>query len=187
MVKLGPMSIHAPTPAPLPAKRGGHFLAFLILTAFAVALLLAGFVLGTEPRMVFERSADGTCRVTGSNHFSGRQFYSKTIDGVKSLVMDDAVRDRRMDSIEENRRRKRQKHLDILGANGAALGWDRESDKRLIEDFLRGTDPTLSLQDPPPMWRMAAAWFLAVLGVLTFLGAIQSSFFPKKGAAPKLP
>ena len=174
------MSIHAPTPAPRPATPGGRFLAFLILSAISVALLLAGFVLGIEPRMSFTRSTDGTCRATGSNFFAGHRISTRTIEGVKTIVVDDAVRDDRRDSARVNRRRKQQKHLEILGANNAALEWDRESDMRVIEDFLRGSGPAMALQDAPSMWRMTAAWGLIALGVLGFLGAIQSSFFPKK-------
>jgi hypothetical protein len=174
------MSMHAPTPAPRPATPGGRFLAFLILSAISVALLLAGFVLAIEPRMSFTRSTDGTCRATGSNFFAGHQISTRTIEGVKTIVVDDAVRDDRRDSPRVNRRRKQQKHLEISGANNAALEWDRESDMRVIEDFLRGSGPALALQDAPSMWRMPAAWGLIALGVLGFLGAIQSSFFPKK-------
>jgi hypothetical protein len=172
------MSIHAP--GPLPTKPGSLLFGFLFLTALALGFLGTGLVLGTEPRLVFERSEDGSFRVTGSNHFAGHQFFTKTVEGVTTVVMDDAVRDGRHDSARENRKRRRQLHLDLAGANGARLAWDREGDRRLIEDFMRGKEPGLALADPPPLWRMGLAWFCAGFGALTFLGAIQNTFFPKK-------
>jgi hypothetical protein len=165
-------SIHAPDP--VPAKAGSRGLAFLFLTAMAVGLMGAALVLGTEPRMVLERSETGFFRVTGSNHFAGHRFFSKTIEGVQKVVVDDAVRDGRRDSEQVNHKRRRDLHLEFVGANGSKLGWDRESDARLIEEFMRGKESGLSLADAPPRWRMGAAWFLVGLGGLTFLGAIQN-------------
>lgn len=180
------MSIHAPTPNPnpRPVTLGGALFALGFMTAMALGMLGAALVLGTEPRMVFERVEARTFRVTGSNYFAGRQFFTKTIEGVSNVVMDDAVRDRLGDSQRDNQRRRRQKHLEFVGANGAQLNWDRESDQRVIEEFMRGTEPRLALADPPPVWRMGLAWFFAVFGGLTFLGGINS-LFPKKTAAPK--
>ncbi|MFZ4683276.1 MAG: hypothetical protein ACOYMS_12295 [Terrimicrobiaceae bacterium] len=172
------MKEHSPAP-----KSGGHFVAFLILSAIAAAILLAGLVLGTEPRLFMERSPDGSFRVTGSNQFAGWQFFSKTIEGVRDVTTGDAVRDGRRDSVKENRRRRSQQHLAFSGNGGGRLRWDRESDSRVIGQFMQGTEPTLALADPPPLWRMAAAWFCVGLGGLAFVGAIQSSFFPKKNVA----
>jgi len=76
------------------------------------------------------------------------------------------------------------RHMALYGSDRARLGWDRVSDYRVIEDFMRGKEPTMALANPPPTWRMAAAWFCVVFGGLAFVGAIQSSFFPKKNAAP---
>ena len=175
------MSIHAPDP--LPAKTGSPVFAFLFLTGMAVAFLGTALVLGTEPRLTLERSGPGSFRVTGSNYFSGYQFFTKTIDGVTQVIADDAVRDGRRDSERENRKRRRQKHLDLFGADGARVGWDRENDRRQIEDFMRDPEqPRLALTDPPPLWRMSLAWFSAGFGVLIFIGAIQSNFFSKKAS-----
>ena len=180
------MSIHAPTPNPnpRPVTLGASLFVFGFMTVMAVGFLGTALVLGTEPRMVFERVEARTFRVTGSNHFAGRQFFTKTIEGVSSVVMDDAVRDGRHDSAKEKRKQRRQKHLEFTGADRARLGWDRESDQRLIEDFMRGDEPRLALADKPPLWRMGLAWFLVVFGGLTFLGGINS-FFPKKTPKPK--
>jgi hypothetical protein len=175
------MSIHAPNP--VPAKAGSPFLAFLFLAVLAAGFVGAALVLGTEPRLAMERGADGILRATGSNHFAGLRFFSKTIEGVKEVTMDNAVRDGRRDPEKVNRKRRRDLHLDILAANGSRLGWDRESDLSVIEKYLRSAEASLALADPPPVWRMGLAWFLAGFGGLTFLGAIQS-FFPKKGDKP---
>ncbi len=162
-------------------QKGGALTAFFILAAISLGIGAAGLVLGTEPRLVIERTADREFRVSASNHFAGFQFYSKTIDGVSEVVQDDAMRDR-TDSAKENRKRRKRKHLDFFGADGARVGWDRESDQSLIEEYMRGKDKTLSLAEPPPTWRMIAAWFCVVLGALSFIGAIQSSIFPKKNS-----
>jgi len=121
------MSIHAPTPNPnpRPVTLGASLFVFGFMTVMAVGFLGAALALGTEPRMVFERVEARTFRVTGSNHFAGRQFFTKTIEGVSGVVMDDAVRDGRHDSERENRKRRRQKHLEFFGADRARLGWDR--------------------------------------------------------------
>jgi hypothetical protein len=144
-----------------------------------IAFLGVALVLGTEPRLVLERTGNRIFRATGSNHFSGIQFFTKTIEGVTEVLQDDAVRDGRHDSAYENRKRRKDRHLDLFGAENARLGWDRESDQSVIEAFMRGNEPKLSLEDKPPMWRMGIAWFMIGLGALTLLGAIQS-FFPKK-------
>lgn len=172
------MSIHAPHSAP--AKPGSPLFGFLFISALAVGFLGTALVLGTEPRLALERSGDGTFRVTGSNHFAGRQFFTKTIEGVKGVGVDDAVRDGRRDPERLNRKRRQELHLELVGANGAKLNWDRESDGRVIEEFIRGKEARLALADPPPGWRMGLAWFCAGFGVLTFLGAIQNTF-SKKG------
>ena len=75
----------------------------------------------------------------------------------------------------------------MFGADGARVGWDREDDQRQIEDFMRGSEPRLALADPPPLWRMSIAWFCAGFGVLIFIGAIQSNFFPKASTPRPLP
>jgi len=174
------MSIHAPNP--VPAKPASPFFAFLFLAVMALAFFGAGLILGVEPRLELARDPGGAVRGTGSNHFAGFRFFTKTVEGIESVRSDDAVRGRRSDSQEENRRRRKQKHLDLFAADGSRLGWDREADQQMIEAFLRGTDPSLALTDPPPFWRMGLAWFCVGFGALTLLGAFQS-FFPKKAQA----
>ncbi len=182
------MSIHAPdAPKPVQPKPGSYVVAFLILTAISVCILGAGLVAGTEPRMLLVRTGDGSFRVTGSNHFAGRQFYTKTIEGVTGVGRDNAVRDGRRDSAQENRKRSRELHLAFIGADGSKLKWDRESDGLLVEQFMRGKEPSLALAEPPPGWRMGLAWFAVAIGTLSFIGAIQSSFFPKKKPAQATP
>jgi hypothetical protein len=166
-----------------PTTLGGRFTAFLILSAISVAIVLAGLVLGTESRLVMERTGDRVFRVTAFNGLAGQQFFKKTIEGVSDVNVDDAVRDGRHDSVKEDRRRRRQKHLEFSGSDGARIGWDRESDYSLVGEFMRGHEPSLALADPPATWRMATAWLCIGLGTLSFIGAIQSSFFPKKSAA----
>ncbi len=173
------MSIHAPQK--LPAKPGSPVFAFLFLAALAICFLGAGLILGTEPRMSIKHTGERVFQVTGSNHFAGRQFYQKTIDGVTGVVEDDAYRDRRGDSEYERRKQRKRKHLEFEGTNGM-LSWDREQDQSMIEEFMRGTDLSLDMAEKPPAWRIALAWFMIAFGGLTFLGAIQS-FFPKKSAA----
>ena len=153
----------------------------------ALAFLAAALVLGVEPRLLVERNpvnsgAAPSFRVTASNHYSGWQFYSRSLNDVTGVNADDAVRDDRRDPERVNQRRRRDKHLEFYGSDGLRLGWDREQDQRLIEDFMRGDAPKLVLADAPPFWRMGISWFLAGFGLLTFLGAIQS-FFPKKASA----
>lgn len=174
-----------PPPDALPTRPAGYFVAFLILSAISGAILLAGLVLGTEPRLVLERTGERVFRVTGANYYAGRQFFSKTIEGVRDFAEGDAVRDRRGDSVQEQRRRRNQRRLEFFGHDGARIGWDRESDHRMIAEFMRGREARLALADPPPGWRMTAAWFCLGLGTLSFIGAIQSSFFPKKNEMPK--
>lgn len=131
--------------------------------------------------MFVERTAERTFRVTGSNHFADRQFYSKTIDGVESVRLATAARNDRRDSVKERNRQLKRKRLDFVGANGARLGWGRIDDSRLIDDFMRGDAPSLSLANPPQGWRMALSWLCAALAGLSLIGAIQNAFFPKKG------
>lgn len=169
------MSIYAPD-----TKMRSAMLAFLFLSAMALSFFGVALVLGTEPRLVLERSGPASFRATGSNHFSGYRFFTKSVDGVTEVIAGNAVRKGRRDSEQENRTRRRQKHLDLFGADGARVGWDREDDRRQIEDFMQGSELRLALADPPPLWRMSLAWCSAVFGALVFLGAVQS-FFPKSG------
>lgn len=165
------------------SKRGEYFLGFLILSVISTSILLAGLALGIEPRLMLERSADDTFRVTGSNHFAGKQFFSKTVDGVRGFSTGSAARNRRIDSAKEERRRSKQKHLAFYGKDGARVAWDREGDRQVLNEFILGKEAKLELTDPPPGWRIATAWFCIGFGMLTFIGAIQSRFFPKKNPA----
>src|SRR5687767_869764 len=126
------MSIYAPDPRW--KKLRGAVLACLFLSALALCFMGAGMVLGTEPRLVLERNEPGTFRGTGSNHFAGYQYFTKTVDGISEVVAGSAKRDRSGDSVAEKQRRASQKHLDLHGVDGRRLGWDREGDQRQIED-----------------------------------------------------
>ncbi len=166
-----------------PRKAGEYFTSFLILSAISLSILFAGLILGTEPRLVMERTGERTFRVTSSNYFAGRPFFARTVDGVTEVVVDDAVRAGRRDSAKEVRRRRRQKHLEFQGSDGTTIGWDRESDYLAVGEFMRGQEERFQLSDPPPMWRRAAAWFCIGLGSLSWIGAFQSSFFPRKNGS----
>ncbi len=179
------MSIYAPDSRP--AKLRGAILAFLFLSVIALGFLGTALALGTEPRLVLERNGLGAFRVTGSSFFAGYRYFTKNIDGVTRVAMGSAARDWPSDSMRERQRQQSRKHLDMYGANGERVGWDRESDQRQIEDFMQGTEPRLALADPPPFWRMSIAWFSAGFGVLVFIGAIQSNFFPKTKSLAHLP
>jgi hypothetical protein len=174
------MSIYAPDPRI--KKRRDAWLAVLIVSVFSAFCLGAAFALSVEPRLVLERIEPRSFRGTGSNHFAGYQFYTKTVDGITQVVVGSAARDRLGDSLAERQRRASQKHLDLYGADRRRLGWDRMEDQRIIEDFMRGEEPRLALANPPPLWRKNVAWFFAGFGALIFVGAIQSNFFPKAKA-----
>jgi hypothetical protein len=160
-------------------KARNAFTGFLIIAGFAFFVFGAAFVLAVEPRMTFERSGEGVFRVTGQNFFAGRQIYSKTIEGVTGVSVGSAARNDRNESIED--RNRRQKHLNIVGANGARLGWGRESDQGAIEEFMRGREPRLVLEDKPPLWRRALTWFGFVLGGLILWGGVKAAYFTKSG------
>lgn len=150
----------------------------MILSGFAIAFFGMALALGTEPRMFLERTGQAVFRVTGSNHYFGRQFYSKTIEGVDSVDLRNAYRGRREDSLAERNRQMSQVRLVFEGADGARLSWGRTEDSRMINDFMRSEAPTLSLAPPPPLWRAALTWFCLGLGGLILFRAIRS-FFPK--------
>lgn len=173
------MSIHAPDSAQRNRPKEA-VVSFLILLPFSIALLGCALVLGIEPHMRIERRGERVFRVTGSNHIAGVQFYTKTIEGVTGVRLASAARDDRRDSVEERNRRARRKRLDFEAANGAVLSWGRTDDSRGIDEFMRGTAPTLALVDSPPWWRKGLSWFALVLGGLTFIGTIRNAFFPKK-------
>ena len=179
------MSMYAPDPFAKKLRRA--FLAVLIVSVIALGFVGAGLALGTELRLVLERSGPGTFRVTGASYFAGYRYHLKTIEGVTEVVVSSAARDRRSDSLRETQRRQSQKSLDLYGADRRRIGWAREDDKRQIEDFMSGTEPRLALADPPSFGRMSAAWCSAGFGVLIFIGAIQSNFFPKTKTLSGLP
>lgn len=169
-----------PAPGSPEAKRKKAIIDFLILLPFTISFLGIALALGTEPRMLLERTGKQVFRVTGSNHFAGFQFYSKTIEGVESVNQRNAYRGRREDSMQERNRQMKRVRLDFDGADGSRLGWGRVSDQRLIDDFMHGDSPTLALAAPPPFWRAGLTWLSAALGGLIFIGTVQNSFFPKK-------
>jgi hypothetical protein len=162
----------------LPQTSRQRLSSFLVLSAISVAILLSGFVLGTEPRLILERTEGRVFRVTTSNHFAGRPFYSKTIEGVTEVLQGDADRNRRGDSAKKKRQQRKQKHLDFFGTDEARVGWDRETDQVAIEEFMRGSEPTMYLEDPLPLWRMVASWFCIGLGGLSLVGAIRNGLLP---------
>jgi hypothetical protein len=170
-----------PAPGSPAAKRRQARFEFLILSAFAVAFFGMALALGTEPRMHLERTEPHAFRVTGSNHYFGHQFYSKTIEGVDSVDLRNSYRGRREDSLKERQRQMKQIRLVFEGADGTRLSWSRTEDSRMIDDFMRGEEPTLSLAAPPPWWRAALTWLCLGLGGLIFFRAVQS-FFPKPSA-----
>lgn len=161
----------------LPAT-GGPWFVFLFMTVMALACLGAALVLGTEPRMDLVRTGDRTFQVTGANAFAGVTFFSKTIEGVTGVIQDDADRDRLGDTQIERKQQRERKHLKFLGTDEARLLWDGEDDQTMIESFMRGTEPTLALRDPAPLWRKAAAWFLVGFGLLVWAGGIGALFKP---------
>lgn len=160
-------------------KRRDAWFAFLIIGSFAIVFLAMGFALGIEPRMYFERTGKEVFRVTGSNHFLGRQFYSKTIEGVESVSLASGMSSSRSGSLRERDRQTKHAHLEIVGADEARLGWGRTSDSQPIFKFMRSAEPVLDLRDPPPLWRMALSWASLAFGGLIFIAALKS-FLPKK-------
>ena len=158
---------------------GGRLFVFLFMTAMALACFGGALVLGTEPRMDLVRTGERTFQVTGANSFSGISFFSKTIHGVTGVVQDDADRDRLGDSRKDRKLQRERKHLKFIGEDDARLLWDGEDDQSMIEEFMRGTDPSLALRDPAPLWRKAAAWLLIGFGLLVFSGGI-GAFFKKQ-------
>ena len=87
--------------------------AVLILFVIAFGFVGAGLALGTEPRLVRERSRPGTFRVTGSSYFTGFRYHSKTVE----VVVSSAARDRSSDSLREKQRWQSLKSLDLYGAD----------------------------------------------------------------------
>lgn len=167
------------TSDPHRARLRDAWLAVLIVFVLTLFCLGAAFALSVEPRLVLERTAPRTFRGTGSNHLFDHQFYSKTVDGITDVVVGDAYRDRQSDTLRERQRQQKRLHLDLYGTDRRRLGWDRMEDQRTIENFMRGTEPRLSLANPPPLWRRSLAWLAAGFGILIFIGAILSNFFPK--------
>lgn len=157
---------------------GGALFVFAFMSVMALACLAAALVLGTEPRLDLVRTGERTFQVTGANAFAGVTFFSKSIEGVGGVTSGDAFRDRLADSQIERQKQRKRKHLAFTGADGARLRWDREGDQEMIEAFMRGTEPSLALRDPAPLWRKAAAWLLVGFGLLVWSGGI-AGFFKK--------
>lgn len=161
----------------LTGQKGAVFV-FLFMSVMAFFCFLGALVLGTEPRMDLLRTGERKFQVTAFNTFAGFTFYSRSIQGVAGVTLDDAYRDRLSDSVVEKRKQRKRKHLDFTGDGGANLRWDREDDQPVIEEFMRGNQPSFTLEDPAPLWRKATAWFFVVFGILTFMGGV-GAFFPK--------
>ncbi len=160
-------------------KRRQAVTSFLILLPFTLVFLGMAFALGTEPRVLMERTGVQTFRVTGSNQIFGFRFYTKTIEGVDRVQRATAARNDRTESIQERQRRLDQVRLDFIAADGSRLSWGREGDSRTIDDFMRSDAPILQLAELPPWWRTGLTWFCLVLAVLIFIGTIQNCFFAK--------
>ncbi|MBE2180967.1 MAG: hypothetical protein IAE97_10895 [Chthoniobacterales bacterium] len=152
---------------------------FLILLPFTLVFLGMAFALGTEPRILMERTGEQTFRVTGSNQIFGFRFYTKTIGGVDRVQLATAARNDRTESIQERQRRLDQVRLDFMATDGSRLSWGREGDSRMIDDFMRSNAPILQLVEPPPWWRTGLTWLCLVLAVLIFTGTIRNCFFAK--------
>lgn len=149
------------------------------MTVIAGAFMLAGLMIGSEFRLVIERSADETFRVTSTSLFMGLSYLPKTIEGVKEVASGDEVMPGRSYAPGERARLSSQKHLRFDGG-GRSIKWDGEDDYVVVSNFMRSKDPTLALADRPSNWRVAGAWFCLLFGAWAFLGGIQNSFFPKK-------
>lgn len=159
-----------------PPSPGGRVFVFLFMSVMAFACFGAALVLGTEPRMDLVRTGERTFQVTGANSFAGLTFFSKTIQGVTGVTQGDADRDRLGDSRMEKKRQRERKHLAFAGEDGSRLRWDREDDQTMIEAYMRGSEPTLALRDPAPLWRKAIAWFFVGFGLLVWSGGIGALF-----------
>lgn len=179
------MSIYAPDP--FAKKLRGALLAVLFIFVLTLGFVGAGLAIGSEYRLVLERSGPGTFRVIRSDYFAGYEYFTKTIGGVTEVVTVSAARDWNSDSIVEKQRRQSRKSLDFYGADRRRIGWNREDDQRQIEDFMQGTEPRLALANPPPFWRRSVAWFSIGFGLLIFIGAIRSNFFPRTKTLSGLP
>lgn len=172
-----------PAPGSPEAKRRQAWLGFWVLSGFALPFFAMGFVLGLEPRMVFERTGAHVFRVTASNHFAGVQIYSRTLEGVHGMseVHDSSYR--REDSMEERQRKTRHTYLSTRAADGGplrwGLSWGRVEDLPEIENFMRSDAPTLALANPPPWWRVGLTCLSLGLGAFIFFRAVRG-FFPKK-------
>ncbi len=171
-----------PAPGSPAAKLREARFAFFIFSGFAVAFFGMALALGTEPRMLLERTGERVFRVTGSNHYFGHQFFSRTIEGVEGFRLADNSRKLREDSIKDRQRRARQKRLAFTDAKGWELSWGRVDDSRVIDDFMRGDATTLALADPPPWWRVALTCLCLAMGGLLVFNALKR-FFPKKEEA----
>lgn len=138
--------------------------------------MLAGMMLGSEFRLVIERKADGTFRVSQTSQFSGWVNLSRMIEGVREAKVS-------RDSAGERIFRKKDdidsEHLLFRGSDGRNLTWD-EGDYSAVNDFMSGKDPTLALADRPQGWRKVVGWLALLFGALTFAGGVQNSFFSKK-------
>lgn len=154
-------------------------ISFLILLPFTLAFLGMALALGTEPRLLLERTGDHSFRVTGSNQIFGFRFYTKAIEGVEGFQLASAARNDRTESIQDRQKRLDQLRLDFIAANGAVLSWGREEDSRKIDDFMRSDAPSFLLSETLPWWRTGLTWLCLALAALIFIGTIQNCFFAR--------
>ena len=160
-------------------KRRQAVISFLILLPFTLVFLGMAFALGTEPRILMERTGEHAFRVTGSNQILGLRFYTKTIEGVDRVQLATAASNDRTESLKERQKRMDQVRLDFIATDGSRLSWGREEDSRKIDAFMRSDAPSFLLTESPPWWRTGLTWLCLALAVLIFTGTIQNCFFAK--------
>lgn len=176
---LRPEACH-PCLLPIPPKpnAGGPGLNSWSASALRCPFFGLALMLGTEPHWYFERTGPEVFRLTGSNHFAGYRFYTRTIEGVEGVSESSGYSKTRRNSTSD-RQVSRSPHLTATGANGAQMSWGRESDSPSIATFMRSDAPSLLLIDRPAWWAQALTWLSLPLGTFLLLRAGRS-FFPKK-------
>lgn len=167
---------------------GERLSGFAIIFVFGFAFAAAGFVAGVAPEWTFDRKPDGVY-LTGTNTFAGLAFFSKTIGPVKDVRTADNSRNDRRDSMKERQRRARQKSVAVTDQSGKEMRWSREEDWRMMDDFVDGNAPSLTVVDTPPLWRACLSWAGLILGGLIWVGAVKDLILGPKTStgAPRHP